>query len=100
MFPKKGLLIKAADLDAVSSILNRVVGTNAGIQEGAVLRDRLALNRTEIGQWILAGIVVEAIPANESTKVEDGIGADHMGVERSDVVGLDLCALVRVSEAS
>ena len=57
---QEGLRVVGADLDVVDALHIREVGVDAGVGEGAVLRDGLVLKvgRPEIGKWIAAGIVV------------------------------------------
>ncbi len=47
---------------------------DAGVGEGAVLCDGLALDGAEVGERIVAGIVVVLILADVDAEVEDGVG--------------------------
>ena len=56
------------------------------------------LDRAEVGERIVAGVVVVLIAADVGAEVEDGVGADDAGIGGRDVEGLDLGALVGVAD--
>ena len=96
MLVEEGLGVGDAGLDVVDAVGVGKVGVDAGIGESALLSDGLLLKIgcAEIGEGVFAGIVVEGVVAIEVAGVEDGGGAEDMGVAGRDVEGLDLGALI------
>ncbi len=70
---QEGLSVLRADLDVVDSLGVGEVRVDAGVGEGAVLRDGrgLQIGRAEVGEWIGAGVVVVVVAADECAQVED-----------------------------
>jgi hypothetical protein len=96
VFVEKGLLIGDAGFDVVDAVGVGDVGAQAGVGERALLGDCLLLEigGAEIGEGVFAGVVVEAVAAEEVVDVEDGGGVDDVGEAGGDVDGLDLGSLV------
>src|ERR1017187_7333758 len=64
------------------------------------MADGLVLDRPQVGQRILAWVVVVGVAANVAGEVEDRVHADGVGIGWRDVEGVDLGALVGVADAT
>src|ERR1700751_4075137 len=96
MVAEEGVLIDHARLYIVVALLERDIAVDAGVQQRALLRDRLILDGTEVGQRISAGVVVVGVLSNIGAKVEDRVRPDNSRVGGSDIEGLDLGALIGI----
>ena len=70
----------------------------ACVEQGALLRDGLVLDGTEIGERIVARVVVIAVAAGVDAEVEDAFGRQCVGVSGRQVEGKDLRALIGVAD--
>ena len=99
---QEGLPVLRADLDVVDSLGVGEIRVDAAFGEGAVLGDGrgLQVGRPQVGQGIVAGVVVIAVPADKSAEVEDRVVADDAGIGGRDIEGADLGALVGVAHVA
>ena len=82
---QKRLFVHRADLHIVDALGIRNIGAHARIGQRAELLHRLLLNRSQVGQRIVAGIVVEPVLAYEHGKVQDAVVIDRPRVSRRNV---------------
>ena len=70
---------------------------DAKVGQAAALRDGLALQvgRPQVGERIVAGVVVELVLAQKSARVEHSVRVHYVGPGRRNVVGADLRPLIR-----
>ena len=70
---EEGLGVVEAGLDVVSAVCDGEVGVEAGIGQRSLLGERLLLQvgRAQVGEGVLAGVVVEGVAAEEVARVED-----------------------------
>src|SRR6202043_3471456 len=87
---QESLRVVAADLDVVDALHVGQVGVDTGVRQGALLRDRGGLDGAEIGERVVAGVVVVEVLTHVGAEVEDGVSVEDAGVGGGDVEGLDL----------
>ena len=91
------MFISDTSFYVVDSLHVSNVRAEASVRQSPVLRDALRLDWTEIRQGILAWIVIELVMSHERANRKDGCGADQARPNRSNVVGSNLRALIRVA---
>src|SRR6202158_2844325 len=100
MFGQKRLLIRNSKLNVVHALHVGQIGTHPSVGQRPILRNGLLLQigGTEIGKWIVAGIVIENVPPDPAAETKDSSRIDHSSPGRSDVEALDQRALVGGSD--
>src|SRR5260370_39828971 len=100
MFGQKGLLIRNSKLNVVSALHVGQIGTHTSVGQRPILGNGLLLQigGTEIGEWIVAGIVIENVPPHPAAETKDSSRIDHSSPGRSDVEALDQRAPVGGSD--
>ena len=80
------------DLDVVDSLGVGEIGVYRSIGKSAVLANRsgLQIRRPKIGQWIVTGVVVVVVSADEGAEIEDRVTADDARIGRGNIEGPDL----------
>ena len=72
---------------------------DADVGQGAEFTDGLLLLiGREIGEWVLAGVVVVGVPADKDTEIGDGVRTDDVCIRRGEIDGADLRPLICVAE--
>src|SRR5690348_276971 len=92
------MLVQDSGLDVVLSFDVRQLGVRARVGQLAVLRDRFPVDRTQIGERIVARVVVVLIVPDVSTNRQRGRSAEDPRPRWGDVKRADLRALVRVTK--
>ena len=97
---QKGLSVLGADFQIIDTLDVGKIRVNPRVGEGTVLGDGrgLQVGGPRSARGLALGIVVIAVPADESAQVEDRMVADDVRVGGRDVVGVDLGALVGVAD--
>src|SRR5207245_1257427 len=91
---QKSLLVGGSHFHVVDAFYVREIGTQAGVGQRPVLPDGLLLDRAQVGERIVAGVVVVLVAPDKTAEREYRIWVERTGPGRSDVEGLDLRSLV------
>src|SRR5271169_3030133 len=91
------LFVHDSGLDIVNAFHDGKLGVSTSVGQRAVLIGGflLKVRRAEVGEWIVAAVVVELVAADKPAEREHCRGVDQVRPGRSDVVGSDLGTLIR-----